>query len=119
MNLFKRFSIFLTFSFVVSSFVGGASAQVFSEGFKSSGQRAVEGVEVQLVSSDDQEILAVRIFECQSCQPKTFLPGPGMQVVVGDESLSVSEALARNGRGGAVLYNPETEMAEIVVFYGQ
>lgn len=80
---------------------------------------SAEGINLQLVASDNGSIVAIRIQECESCQPTTLLPSPEIEIVVGGETVEAEAALSLRGRGGAVLYNSQSRLAEVVIFYGQ
>jgi hypothetical protein len=82
-------------------------------------QTSAEGINLQLVASANGDVVAIRIQECETCQPTTFLPSPNMEIVVGDKIVDVKAALSLRGRGGAVLYNSQNLSAEVVIFYGR
>ena len=81
--------------------------------------RAAEALSIELVASDDGEVVAVRVSECQSCSARTFLPMKDMTIRIGSKQVDTEQALTVNGRGGAVLYDRETEMAKVVIFFKQ
>jgi hypothetical protein len=80
---------------------------------------AAEGVDLELNTSGAGEVISIRITECDGCMPRTFLPGPEIEFRSGGEQISVRQAKAASGGGGTVLYDRETELAEVVIFYGQ
>jgi len=82
-------------------------------------RESVEGMNLRIQVDDQNNVVAVRIVECESCQPTTFLPSPQLVIEHGEGEITVEDALRLNGRAGVVLYHPDTEMAEIVLFYGQ
>lgn len=80
---------------------------------------AAEGVNLRLQVNGQREVVAVRIVECEGCQPTTYLPDRQLAIELGGKAVDVERALSANGGAGVVLYHPGTRMAEIVVFYGQ
>ncbi|MBB5322162.1 hypothetical protein [Marinobacter oulmenensis] len=82
-------------------------------------QKAAEGVDLRIMASGSGEPVNVSIVECEGCRPTTFLPARNMEVYLGDEAVSVSSALSKNGEPGVVFFDPETRLAEKVRFYGQ
>lgn len=81
--------------------------------------KAAEGVDLRLNISEAGEVVSVRITECDGCMPRSFLPARDLEIVVGDETITPGDAAALNGRGGTVLYDRDTGLAETVIFYGQ
>jgi hypothetical protein len=80
---------------------------------------AAEGVDLELNTSGAGEVVSIRITECEGCMPRTFLPAPGIEFVVSGEQVSARQASASSGGAGTVLYDRETELAQVVIFYGQ
>ncbi len=97
---------------------GSASAQSSMSTGEYVSPQAAEGMDLNLTISESGELLAVRITECDGCMPRTFLPAPDVEVLVDNEQASIRQAAAVNGRGGTVLYDRETGLAEVVIFYG-
>lgn len=81
--------------------------------------KAAEGVDLRLNISEAGEVVSVRITECDGCMPRSFLPARDLEIVVGDETITPGDAVSLNGRGGTVLYDRDTGLAETVIFYGQ
>lgn len=96
-----------------------AEEELSSRQVQSGTQASAEGINLQLATSANDDVIAVRIQECETCQPTTFLPAPNIEFVVGNKALGVEKALLFKGRGGTVLYNSQNRLAEIVIFYGQ
>jgi hypothetical protein len=80
---------------------------------------AAEGVNLEVATSDAGVIVSVRITECDGCLPRTFLPRPDVELRAGEKLIGVRQALAASGGAGTVLYSAETELAEVVIFYGR
>lgn len=80
---------------------------------------AAEGLDLELNVSGAGDVVSVRITECDGCMPRTFLPAPDIEFRMGGETISARRAAAVIGSGGTVLYDRETELAEVVIFYGQ
>ncbi|NWN92631.1 hypothetical protein HLV39_14130 [Marinobacter adhaerens] len=80
---------------------------------------SAEGVNLRLQVNDQLSVVAVRITQCEGCQPTTFLPAKNISIEHGEDAVKVERGLELNGQPGVILYHPETELAEIVVFYGQ
>lgn len=99
------------------------SSMVFSQSLPSGAPyvppMAAEGVDLELNTSGAGEVVSIRITECEGCMPRTFLPAPGIEFVAGGEQISVRQASAASGGAGTVLYDRETELAKVVIFYGQ
>lgn len=121
MYVFKRNLTAAVLYFVSVLFAGAAVAdeEARSRVVQPSSQASAEGVNLQLVTSASGDVVAVRIQECESCQPTSLLPAPNMEIVLGDKVLNVDTALSLEGRGGTVLYNSQNRLAEVVIFYGQ
>ncbi len=80
--------------------------------------QSAEGMDLNLTLTEGGELVSVRITECDGCMPRTFLPAPDIEIVVGNEPATIIQGAAVNGRGGTVLYDSVTELAEVVIFYG-
>lgn len=100
------------------------SSMVFSQSLPGSDAplvppMAAEGVDLELNTSGSGEVVSIRITECEGCMPRTFLPAPGVEFIAGGEQISTRQASAASGGAGTVLYDRETELAKVVIFYGQ
>jgi len=82
---------------------------------------ALEGDNLVLSVSDKGELVAIGISECDrdECVRRTFLPASDIEIRVENKPTSARQATAANGRGGTVLYDSETGLAEVVIFFGQ
>lgn len=98
---------------------GGAIAQsLSSESTPYIPPMAAEGVDLRLNLTDGGEVVSVRITECDGCMPRQFLPAPNLEIVLEGEQVTARQALNANGRAGTVLYDGQTELAQVVIFYG-
>src|SRR5690606_41470789 len=68
--------------------------------------------------TDGGEVVSVRITECDGCMPRQFLPAPNLEIVLEGEQVTARQASSANGRAGTVLYDGQTELAQVVIFYG-
>lgn len=96
-----------------------ATAQPTTGKTKNYVRDSAEGTNLRLQVNDQRSVVAVRVTQCEGCQPTTFLPAKNISIEHGEEAITVERGLNLNGQPGVVLYHPETELAEIVVFYGQ
>jgi len=121
MPLIKCFSTLLLAGLSGLLISGSAGAQGTSETTSSyvEVQKAAEGVDLELVVNGNGSVIGIRIVQCEGCQHTTFLPARNIEIRVGGSRVSVDQALSANGGAGTVLYQPQTRLAEEVIFYGQ